>query len=102
MGRRLLNGNEKRYANMPDITRIEDGKSVSLRVEGLLKIADKYVNDPEALKKEFYKILDDPTTHVSKMKAMKYKEDISQMYTFKRISGFLTNLYMRGAKLGLS
>ena len=102
MGRRLLNGNEKRYANMPDITRIEDGKSVSLRVEVLLKTADKYVNDPEGLKKEFYNILNDPTTHVSKMKAMKYKEDISRMYTFKRISEFLTNLYMRGAKLGLS
>ena len=98
--RRLINGDEKRYSQMPDITRIEGGKSVSLRLEDVIKNAMKY--DLEGLKKAFSDILNNPSTHVSKLKAERYKEDISKIHSVERMRNYITNVYMRGAKLGLS
>ena len=92
---------EIRYTNMPDLTRVENGKSVAKKFEILVQTADKYKDNPEGLKKEIIKILDDATTHVSKLKANRYKEDLSRINTFRQISQFVTNLYLKGAKLGL-
>ena len=100
MARRLVNGDEKRYSQMPDITRIEGGKSVATKLEPVLKTADKY--DLAGLKVAFDKILTDPDTHISKMKAEQYKADAKRMFTVERMRAYLTNIYMRGAKLGMN
>ena len=91
---------QKIRAKMPDLTRIEGGKSIGIRLEQLLKTADQY--DCEGLKKEFFKILDDPTTHASKMKIQEYKENTRNKYHVNAMRIFITNIYMASAKMGLN
>jgi hypothetical protein len=93
---------EKRYKSMPDLTRIENGKSVSKKLESLLVNANIYRKNPQGLRLEFFKIIKDPETHISKEKIQQYENDMSKKFTFNQISQFITNIYMRGAKLGLN
>mgnify|MGYP000848486702 CR=1 FL=1 len=90
---------QKIQPHMPDLTRVEGGKSVSLRLEDLIRNANKF--DCEGLKREFFKILDDPTTTVSKEKIAEYKEHSKTKYTTKAMLIFITNIYCAGANMSL-
>ena len=63
----------------PDLTRIEDGRSVGRRLEVLVQTCNIYRNNPKELKNEIQKILNDPTTIVSPEKKMEY-EEINKRY----------------------
>lgn len=91
---------QKIQPHMPDLTRVEGGKSVSLRLEELIKNANKY--DLEGLKREFFKILDDPTTTVSKEKIAYYKENAKTKYSVNAMAAYITNIYLSGANMSLN
>ena len=91
---------QKKRINKPDLTRIDGGQSVGKRFEKLLTNADKYsLNE---LKIEVVKILDDPTTHVSKPTIYKYKTAVERIYTLKEMQRFITNLYLSAANMSLT
>ena len=92
--------NNKAHKNMPDLTRIENGKSVGIQLEEIIKNANKLTC--EEMKRKLMSILDDPKTHVSKEKAYMYKNAANKIYDDKRMRDLIVNIYLAAANMGLN
>jgi hypothetical protein len=93
----MIKGNKIRKS-MPDLTRCKAGeKCVGKQLEDLIKDIDKYSLDE--LKSKLTKIIEDPSTVISKKKKYDYKNYMSHINSKLYMMELIKNIYLASATL---
>lgn len=84
---------------MIDLTRTPGCKAVGPQLETLITNIEKYNLDQ--LKQELIRILDDPTTSISREKNEEYKKYAHRILRLDMMREYIVNLYMASARLSV-